>query len=73
MTLNYNPTKVLNFFVDTGVQSPEEKNGIPAIIYDVGVAYLIRRDTQLDFSVGTGAVGSTPPGTFLSVGIGMRF
>ena len=50
-----------------------EKNAKPANIYDVGVAYLIRRDTQLDFSVGTGAVGSTPPGTFLSVGIGMRF
>lgn len=73
MTLNYNPTKTLNFFVDTGVQSPEEKNGRSAIIYDAGVAYLISRDIQLDFSVGTGAVGSTPPRTFLSAGISIRF
>jgi Putative MetA-pathway of phenol degradation len=73
MTLNYNPNKTLNFFVDTGVQSPEEKNGKSAIIYDAGVAYLIGRDIQLDFSVGTGAVGATPPRKFVSAGISMRF
>ena len=73
MTLNYNPSKTLNFFVDTGMQSPEEKNGKSAIIYDAGVAYLISPDIQLDFSVGTGTAGSTPPGTFLAAGISRRF
>ena len=73
LTLSYNPSKTLNLFVDTGMQSPEEKNGKSAIIYDAGLAYLINRNTQLDFSVGTGTVGTTPPRTFLSAGISVRF
>ena len=60
-TLNYNPSKVLNLFVDTGIQSPERKLGRTSIIYDAGIAYLINRDIQLDFSVGSGAAGKTPP------------
>ncbi|HEV2607497.1 MAG TPA: transporter, partial [Xanthomonadaceae bacterium] len=52
MTLNYNPSKTLNFFVDTGVQSPETNHGKTSVIFDAGVAYLITRDIQLDFSAG---------------------
>ena len=72
-TLNYNPSKVLDFFVDTGMQSPETKGGGTSIIYDGGVAYLIARDIQLDVSVGTGAAGATPPHPFVSAGISKRF
>lgn len=73
MTINYNPSRTLNLFVDTGMQSPETKNGKSTIIFDAGVAYLISRDTQLDFTVGTGTAGATPPRTFLSAGMSMRF
>ncbi len=73
MTLNYNPSKILNFFLDTGVQSPETQHGRTSVIFDTGVAYLITRDIQLDFSVGTGAAGNTPPHPFLSAGISKRF
>jgi hypothetical protein len=72
-TLNYNPSKVLNLFVDTGIQSPERKRGRTSIIYDAGIAYLINRDIQLDFSVGSGGAGKTPPHPFLSAGISKRF
>ena len=73
MTLTYSQSKALSFFVDTGVQSPEEKNGKTAITYDAGVAYLISRDVQLDFSVGAGTAGNTTPRAFLSAGISVRF
>jgi hypothetical protein len=73
LTLNYNPTKTLNFFVDTGVQSPEKKDGSSSVIYDAGIAYLVNRDIQLDLSVGTGPVGTTPPHPFYSLGISKRF
>ena len=73
MTLTYSQSKTLSFFVDTGMQSPEEKNGKSAITYDAGVAYLISRDVQLDFSVGAGAAGTTTPRAFLSAGISVRF
>ena len=73
MTLTYSQSKALSFFVDTGVQSPEGENGKTAITYDAGVAYLISRDVQLDFSVGAGTAGVSTPRAFLSAGISMRF
>ena len=72
-TLNYNPSQVLNLFVDTGAQSPETEQGRTAVIYDAGAAYIIGHDIQLDVSVGTGAAGSTPPHPFVSAGISKRF
>ncbi len=72
-TLNYNPSQILNVFVDTGVQSPETKHGRTSVIYDAGVAYLLGHDIQLDVSVGAGAAGSTPPHPFVSAGISKRF
>lgn len=72
-TLNFNPSKVLNFFIDTGIQFPEAKRGRASIILDIGAAYVIGQDTQLDFSVGSRAAGTTPPRLFLSAGISMRF
>ena len=72
-TLNYNPSQILNFFIDTGVQSPEARHGRTSMIYDAGAAYLIGHNIQLDVSVGTGAAGSTPPHPFVAAGISKRF
>lgn len=72
-TLNFNPSKVVNFFVDTGVQSPEEKGGKTSMIVDAGGAFIIGHDIQLDLSVGTGVAGSTPPHPFIAAGFSKRF
>lgn len=72
-TMNYNPSKVLNLFADTGIQSPEARRGKTSVIADVGVAYIVGRNVQIDASVGWGAAGATPPRPFLSVGFSKRF
>lgn len=72
-TLAYNPSKSLSFFIDTGLQSPETRHGRSAVIVDFGMAYLIGRDVQLDFSAGSRVSGETPPRLFLSAGISMRY
>lgn len=73
ITLNYNPSKILNLFIDTGMQSPEQKFGKTSIIFDAGVAYIIGRNIQVDLSVGSGATGVTPPRPFVAAGISKRF
>ena len=72
-TVGYNPTEALNVFVDAGLQSPERKGGGSSVILDVGVAYLLTRDVQLDLSVGKGVRGMTSPRAFVSAGISTRF
>jgi hypothetical protein len=72
-TLNYNLSKRLNFFIDTGLQSPETRHGRNAVIVDFGMAYLIGRDVQLDVSAGSRVAGETPPRLFLSAGLSKRF
>jgi len=59
--------------VDTGLQSPETRGGRAAVIVDAGIADLLTRDVQLDFSAGKGLRGSTPPRGFVSAGISTRF
>ena len=72
-TLNYNPSKVVNLFVDTGLQYPEQKNGRASLILDFGGAYIIGHDIQLDLSVGTGAAGTKPAHPFFAAGFSKRF
>ena len=72
VTLSYNPNRNLNLFVDTGIEYPEMKHGRTAATIDIGAAYVIGRDVQLDFSVGSRAAGTTPPRLFLSAGISRR-
>lgn len=72
-TLNYNPSKKLNFFVDTGVQSPETRHGGTAAVIDAGTAYIVGQNIQLDLSAGTRVGGKTTPRLFLSAGISKRF
>ena len=72
-TLNFNPSKVVNVFVDTGVQTPEEKDGKTSMIVDAGGAFVIGHDVQLDLSVGMGVAGSKPPHPFVAAGFSKRF
>ncbi|MHB8635196.1 MAG: transporter [Fimbriimonadaceae bacterium] len=72
MTLNYNPTPILNFFVDTGMQGPEQSHGKTQIIVDAGVAYIVGKNVQFDFSVGNGVSGVTSPRPFVGAGISVR-
>ena len=73
MTLNFNPTKQLNLFIDTGEQFPERKNGRSSAIVDAGIAYLPTKDLQLDVSAGTRVAGDMAPHPFVSAGISKRF
>ena len=73
MTLNYNPSKIVNFFVDTGIQTPEEKGGKSSVIVDAGGAYIIGHDIQLDLSVGTAIAGKAGPHPFVAAGFSKRF
>lgn len=73
MTLNYNASKIVNFFLDTGIQTPEEKAGKTSIIVDAGGAYIIGHDIQLDLSAGTAIAGVTGPHPFVAAGFSKRF
>jgi len=73
MTLNYNPSPVLNLFVDTGMQSSEQDRGRAPVVVDGGVAYIVGHNVQLDASIGWGATGITTPRPFLAVGVSERF
>ena len=71
-TLSYSAGERLNPFIDFGLLAPEERNGKSALIVDLGVAYIIRRNIQLDASAGKGVHGNTLPHPFLSFGISYR-
>lgn len=72
-TLGYAASKQLNVFVDTGMQSREQRHGGSQVIVDTGVAYALTSDVQLDASVGRGIHGATPPRVFASAGVSVRF
>ncbi len=73
LTLTYISSKALSLFIDTGLQFPETKHGRTAAIIDIGAAYVIGQDLQLDFSAGSRAAGETPARFFWSAGISRRF
>ena len=72
-TLSYNVSRALSIFVDAAVQSPERKHGRSAAVIDVGAAYLVGADLQLDLSAGAKVTGTTPPRRFWSLGISRRY
>ena len=74
MTLNYfDKTRKINPFIDFGLQAPEQRGGKSSLIIDAGIAWIVHRNIQLDFSVGQGVLGNTPPHPFLSTGVSVRF
>jgi hypothetical protein len=72
-TLSYAASKQLNVFVDTGMQSREQRHGKAQVIVDTGVAYALTSDVQLDASVGRGVHGATPPRVYAAAGVSVRF
>ena len=72
-TLTYAASKQLNVFVDTGMQSREQRHGKAQVIVDAGVAYALTSDVQLDASVGRGVHGATPPRVYAAAGVSIRF
>ena len=74
LTVNYfNQEKTINPFLDFGLQAPEASAAGSSFIVDAGIAYLPGRNVQVDFSVGDGPHGRTPPHRFISVGLSLRF
>ena len=72
LTLSYEQNARMSWFVDTGGQAPESEAGATAVTVDGGVAYVTRRNWQLDVSVGTRVHGDTPPQPFIGVGVAIR-
>ena len=72
VTLSYEPTPKVAWFVDTGVQAPEDEGGLTSVIVDGGAAIFLGRNVQLDISAGTGLHGDTAPRPFVSVGFALR-
>ena len=72
-TLGYAVNRQLNLFVDTGMQSREQRHGKAQVIVDTGVAYLLTSDVQLDATIGRGVHGATPPRAYASAGVSVRF
>jgi len=72
VTLSYEPTPKVAWFVDTGIQTPEDEGGRTSVIVDGGAAIFLGRNVQLDISAGTGLHGDTPPRPFVSVGFALR-
>jgi hypothetical protein len=73
VTLGYAASKQLNLFVDTGMQSREQRHGGGQVVVDAGVAYMLSPDLQLDASIGRGVHGEMPPHAFASAGVSVRF
>ena len=72
VTLSYEPTPKVAWFIDSGIQAPETEQGASSVIVDGGAAIFLGRNAQLDISAGTGVHGDTPPRPFVSVGFALR-
>ena len=70
-TLVYAPSDRVNVFIDAAHQRPASADGASWVIVDGGLAYIIRRNVQLDISLGGGAYGPVNQ-FFVSVGISLR-
>ena len=73
ITIGYAVNSKIGLFVEPALQTPESKSGSASLIYDGGVTYLTDPSSQLDFSIGTGASGRTPPHPFIGLGYSHRF
>jgi hypothetical protein len=73
LTVQYSFNPAVGVFVDGSWQSPEGHDGSSAGVVDVGGAWIIRRENQLDLSFGWGVHGETVPDWFWSAGVSRRF
>lgn len=73
VTLEYKLSRALEFFVDAAAKRPEATGAGSAVLYGVGLAYLVSRDLQVDLTVGVRGAGSTVPRSLVAAGFSMRF
>ena len=72
LTLSYAPGRRVQWFIDAGAEVPEAQGGAASLSIDAGIAYIPRRNWQLDISAGTRAHGDTAPRPFIGAGISWR-
>lgn len=73
LTVQYNLSDRFNVFVDGGYEHPQERGGTYSLNLDAGTAYIVGRNTQLDFSLGWGGHGADVPRVWWAAGISRRF
>lgn len=73
LTVQYSFRPSLAVFVDVALQAPEVPGESPVEIVDIGVEWIVGRNTQLDLSVGWGAGGASVPGWYWTAGVSRRF
>jgi outer membrane putative beta-barrel porin/alpha-amylase len=72
-TLAYRPVPKLELSIDLAAQSPEAHAGRTAVLSSASLAYMFKRDLQVDLTLGGRSAGSTPPQRFLAAGFSVRF
>ena len=72
VTLSHQPAAEVQWFVDGAAELPEAEGGTASLVIDAGVAYIPKRNWQLDISAGTRAHGDTGPKPFIAVGVAWR-
>jgi outer membrane putative beta-barrel porin/alpha-amylase len=72
-TLAYRPMPNLELSIDVAAQSPEAHAGRSAVLSSASLAYMLKRDFQVDLTLGGRSAGSTPPHRFLAAGFSVRF
>jgi hypothetical protein len=72
-TFAYRPVPKLELSIDVSAQSPEALAGRSAVLSSASLAYMLKRDLQVDLTLGGRSAGSTPPHRFLAAGFSVRF
>jgi len=72
-TLAYRPVRRVELSIDVSAQRPEAQAGRTALLYTASAAYLLRRDLQVDLTLGTRGAGDSPPRRLLAAGFSWRF
>jgi len=73
MTVGYKPVPSLELSLDVSGQSPEAHGGRTAVLYAASAAYMLKRDLQVDLTLGARGAGDTPPRRLLAAGFSWRF
>lgn len=73
LTIQYSIRPTVGVFVDGAWQRPEAPSTRSAAILDLGSAWVVGRDAQLDVSFGWGVAGEAVAHWFWSAGVSRRF
>lgn len=72
MTLSYEAKRGVQWFVDAASEVPEAEEGVASVVIDGGLAYIPRKNWQIDISAGKRVHGDTEADPFISVGLSIR-